>query len=104
MHSGKDQSDDFVERHPVILTDGWQKINEWRHFCHSWQDLIQRSIPAMALILLLVLIALAYGGYTGRGVTDSRDARFSLWPVTRRGHSPTASESGNADNMTAMPS
>ena len=58
----------------------------------------------MAIILLLILIALAYGGYTGRGVTDSRDARFNLWPVTRRGHSPTASAESNADNIAAMPS
>jgi hypothetical protein len=104
MHTGKDQRDDFVERHSDILADPWQKINERRLFCHSWQDLNQRRLSAMAIILLLVLIALAYGGYTGRGVTDSRDARFSLWPVTRRGHSPTTSDAGNADNIAALPS
>jgi hypothetical protein len=58
----------------------------------------------MVIILLLILIALAYGGYTGRGVTDSRDARFSLWPLTRRGNSPTGSSESNADNIAPMPS
>jgi hypothetical protein len=88
----------------AILAESWQKINERRHFCHSWQDLVQRRLSAMAIILLLVLIALAYGGYTGRGVTDSRDARFTLLPVTRRGHSPTGSSNSDADNIGALPS
>src|ERR1700716_1263264 len=104
MHARKDEGHDLVERHAAILADGWQKINDHRHFCHSWQDLVQHRLSAMAIILLLVLIALAYGGYTGRGVTDSRDARFTLWPVTRRGHSPTKSTGGNADNIAALPS
>jgi hypothetical protein len=58
----------------------------------------------MVIILLLILIALAYAGYTGRGVTDSRDARFSLWPVTSRGDSPTGSSESHADNIAQMPS
>jgi hypothetical protein len=79
MHARKDERHDLVERHAVILTDLWQKINEHRRFCHSWQHMKERKLSAMTILLLLLFIALAYAGISGRGVTDSRDTRFSLW-------------------------
>jgi hypothetical protein len=39
----------------------------------------ERKLSAMTILLLLLFIALAYAGISGRGVTDSRDTRFSLW-------------------------
>jgi hypothetical protein len=80
-----------VQRHGSMVDPGWQKINEPRHFCHWWQNIDQRTLPAMTIFLLLVLLALAVAGFTGWGAADTRDVRFSLWPLTGRSPSPSGS-------------
>jgi len=68
-----------------ILKNSWQKINETRHFCHSWQDLNQRRLTAMAIILFLIVLTLVgYAGITGIGAADSRDPEWSLFPLNDR--------------------
>jgi hypothetical protein len=71
----------------------------------------------MTIILIVFLIALVYGGLTGRGVTDSRDPRYSLGLVIHRrpsAHRPNtdaptppsadAAEGPSADTIAPMPS
>jgi len=53
------------------------------------QHLDQRIISAMTIFLLLVLLALVVAGLTGWGVADTRDARYTLWPPTGPGGSPS---------------
>jgi hypothetical protein len=43
----------------------------------------------MTIFLLLVLLALVVAGLTGWGVADTRDARYTLWPPTGPGGSPS---------------
>ena len=66
----------------------WQKINALWLSCHSWQDLIRRSITAMTYLMILLLIVVAMSVQSvrlivrdGRGpqrppVSHFEDARF----------------------------
>jgi hypothetical protein len=48
--------------HETTLAHPWQEINARRHFCHSWQDLHERMIAAMTVLLLLIVLAVAFAG------------------------------------------
>ncbi len=40
-----------------MLAQGWQKINQRWHFCHSWRDHDGVMITAMTYLLIILVIA-----------------------------------------------
>lgn len=61
------------------MTERWQEINEGRHFRHSWQEVEQRIVTAMMLLLLVIaFLSAGVAGVYGLGA-DTRDTTFSLW-------------------------
>jgi hypothetical protein len=39
----------------------WQKINVVRHLCHWWHESIRRTISAMNLLMLILLVSATTG-------------------------------------------
>ena len=63
-----------------MIVQVWQKINESRHSCHSWQQVEERIVSAMVILLLVLVLFLSAGVASLLGRTpDTRDHRVALW-------------------------
>jgi hypothetical protein len=60
----------------------WLKVNEERHFCHSWRELAERTLSAMTLFWIALALAATAWLVARLVVTLRRDGLGSAPPPT----------------------